>query len=195
MVYPHIRAMQRSAARRPATFIAHRHMETPYLSGRQQGTMKGVSVTSLSSPSQSSQLDTTTTPSLSSSSSTSADASAETKGEKSKPARPVEWIDIAALQPQPVLSSSASEALARSRRFNSKEEKTLYGSSTTDSAEGGTAGGFDEDAASGGLLGVKALGIATLIVGTSAGLGAFIVAKLMGVESVSGSRDFRGVSS
>jgi hypothetical protein len=169
-------------------------VETPYLSGRQQGARKEESIASSSSPSQLSQSDTITTPSVSSSSATSADASAETKGEKSKPARPVEWIDIAASQSQPVLSPDASEALARSRRFNSKEEKTLYGSSTADSPESGTAGGFDEDAASGGLLGVKALGIATLIVGTSAGLGAFIVAKLMGVESVSGrSRNSRGV--
>ncbi|WWC64349.1 uncharacterized protein I303_106959 [Kwoniella dejecticola CBS 10117] len=69
--------------------------------------------------------------------------------------------------------------LLGSRSFNNAEEKALYGASLT--PEEGEEGSHEPVS---GLLGFQALGIATALVFGSAGLGAFIVAKLMGVKDM-----------
>ncbi|KAK6909663.1 hypothetical protein I203_103684 [Kwoniella mangroviensis CBS 8507] len=78
----------------------------------------------------------------------------------------------------PTISSDPSLIAARS--FNAREEKYFYGSSLIP-MEGEE--GFSNEPVS-GLLGFQALGIATAFVFGSAGLGAFIVAKLMGVKNM-----------
>ncbi|OCF32234.1 hypothetical protein I316_06148 [Kwoniella heveanensis BCC8398] len=72
--------------------------------------------------------------------------------------------------------------LQTSRAFNAREEKSLYGASLTpmDGEEG-----FDARDPAAGLLGFKALAVATALVWGSAGLGALVVAKLMGVDNMS----------
>ncbi|WVF73207.1 hypothetical protein IAT40_008026 [Kwoniella sp. CBS 6097] len=72
--------------------------------------------------------------------------------------------------------------LQASRAFNAREEKSLYGASLTpiDGEEG-----FDSRDPAGGLLGFKALAVATALVWGSAGLGALVVAKIMGVDNMS----------
>ncbi|WVQ67238.1 uncharacterized protein L199_005433 [Kwoniella botswanensis] len=71
-------------------------------------------------------------------------------------------------------------SLIAARSFNAREEISLYGSSLTP-MEGEE--GFSNEPVS-GLLGFQALGIATALVFGSAGLGALIVAKLMGVKDM-----------
>ncbi|WWC71797.1 uncharacterized protein I206_105756 [Kwoniella pini CBS 10737] len=70
-------------------------------------------------------------------------------------------------------------SLLQSRSFNASEEKSLYGGSLT--PEDGEAGSHEPVS---GLLGFQALTIATALVFGSAGLGAFVVAKLMGVKDM-----------
>ncbi|WVW85924.1 hypothetical protein I302_107962 [Kwoniella bestiolae CBS 10118] len=71
-------------------------------------------------------------------------------------------------------------SLQAARSFNAREEKSLYGSTLTP-MEGEE--GFSTEPVS-GFLGFQALGIATALVFGSAGLGAFIVAKIMGVKDM-----------
>jgi hypothetical protein len=110
-------------------------------------------------------------------------------------------------------SSSSSRQLAerqaaqaRARRFNTREERYLYGSSpakhrTSPSSDddddddlaglgGGSGGGGGGGDQGDPLIGLKALGIATAMVIGCAGLGVFAVAKLLGVRDVSPSRDW-----
>ncbi|WWD19446.1 hypothetical protein CI109_103906 [Kwoniella shandongensis] len=77
--------------------------------------------------------------------------------------------------PAPIVSPE----LLRDRNFNDREERSLYGATLSPNAEG------DDHGPTSALLGFKALGIATAMVFGSAGLGALIVAKVMGVEDMS----------
>jgi hypothetical protein len=65
-------------------------------------------------------------------------------------------------------------SVRRSRGFNDREERELYGSQSEDG----------EAQPVGGLMGLQALGIATALVFGSAGLGAWVVSKLLGVKNV-----------
>lgn len=69
--------------------------------------------------------------------------------------------------------------LKTARLFNAREEKKLYGAPLRSEAEESTT----EQASP--LLGFYALGIATAIVGGSAAIGVWVVARLMGVKHVS----------
>ncbi|WVR00375.1 hypothetical protein IAU59_007518 [Kwoniella sp. CBS 9459] len=85
--------------------------------------------------------------------------------------------------PSGVTVLNENEILLQSARaFNAREEKSLYGASLTpmDGEEG-----FDARDPAAGLLGFKALAVATALVWGSAGLGALVVAKLMGVDNMS----------
>ncbi|WVQ72958.1 hypothetical protein IAR50_002520 [Cryptococcus sp. DSM 104548] len=83
------------------------------------------------------------------------------------------------------------EEVARSRLFNAREEKALFGSSLMTMKEDGGAAGKGQgdgegekegDNMEGALLGAKAFGIATAIVFGCAGLGMWIVGKAVGAE-------------
>jgi hypothetical protein len=63
-----------------------------------------------------------------------------------------------------------------SRGFNDREEKELYGAPLQEG----------EEQPIGGLMGIQALGIATAVVFGTAGLGAWVVGKMMGVGDVGG---------
>ena len=73
--------------------------------------------------------------------------------------------------------SLASEQLLANRRFNTSEERKLYGTSEAD-GEDAKNGAVDP------LMGFYALAIATGIVGASTGLGVWVTARLMGVDNV-----------
>jgi hypothetical protein len=68
--------------------------------------------------------------------------------------------------------SEMPAAAARAKRFNDKEERELYGS---------LEGEMEQVSP---WLGAQALGIATAVVFGSAGLGSWVVAKLLGVKDV-----------
>lgn len=72
----------------------------------------------------------------------------------------------------------AETSLLTMRRFNTAEERTLYGTSEADDKDDTAKTEVNP------LIGFYALGIATGIVGLSAGAGIWITAKLMGVKSV-----------
>jgi hypothetical protein len=67
-------------------------------------------------------------------------------------------------------------AVRSSRGFNDREEKELYGAPLQEG----------EEQPIGGLMGIQALGIATAVVFGTAGLGAWVVGKMMGVGDVGG---------
>ncbi|KAK8853039.1 hypothetical protein IAR55_003740 [Kwoniella newhampshirensis] len=75
--------------------------------------------------------------------------------------------------------ASISTDLLRDRSFNDREERSLYGVTPSSESDG------EDHGPTSALLGFKALGIATALVFGSAGLGALIVAKMMGVGDMS----------
>lgn len=72
----------------------------------------------------------------------------------------------------------ADTPLLSSRRFNTSEERSLYGTSEADDKDDIARAQVSP------LIGFYALGIATGIVGLSAGLGVWVTARLMGVNNV-----------
>ncbi len=79
---------------------------------------------------------------------------------------------------RPAVPEPPSE-LEKARTFNAREERHLYGASMAEEQFGG------ESAPVGGLLGLQAFAIATGLVFGTAGLGAWGVAKALGVKDVS----------
>lgn len=87
----------------------------------------------------------------------------------------------------PVVQAEESAETIKSRLFNAREEKALYGSSlmplsSNTASEGEGEGGGDK--MEGALLGAKALMFATTLVVGFTGLGMWAVGKAMGAEDV-----------
>ncbi|WWC91506.1 uncharacterized protein L201_006452 [Kwoniella dendrophila CBS 6074] len=86
---------------------------------------------------------------------------------------------ISAIPNTPPTDEEIDPVVKAARDFNAREEKSLYGSSLA--FEQGEEGGSGPAS---GLLGFYALGIATALVWGTAGLGALITAKIMGVKDM-----------
>lgn len=86
-----------------------------------------------------------------------------------------------------VVETKVSPETIKSRLFNAREEKALYGSSlmplSSDTASKGEGEG-EGDRMEGALLGAKALVIATTLVMGFTGLGMWVAGKAVGAENV-----------
>lgn len=132
-----------------------------------------------SSSSSNTNMTTTPTPASASSSSSSPTSSSVSSSEPAE-SKPNYKGTFANLVPSTEIPDAlASDNLLFSRRFNTSEERRLYGTSEADGEEA-------KNASVDPLLGFYALAIATGIVGASTGLGVWVTARMMGVDNVSG---------
>ncbi|WVR07862.1 hypothetical protein IAU60_004905 [Kwoniella sp. DSM 27419] len=95
-------------------------------------------------------------------------------GERKKIPKVAVYVAGAALAPQ--LEPQPEPQLVAARAFNAREEKSLFGGALPEEGE-------TQEPVS-GLLGIKALAIATALVWGSAGLGALVVSQVLGVKSM-----------
>ncbi|WRT70439.1 uncharacterized protein IL334_007437 [Kwoniella shivajii] len=102
-------------------------------------------------------------------------SSSNAKPSSSTSTSPLSIHDLSSVSDTPI-----DPSLLAARSFNAREEKSLYGAPLT-SADGEPSAPQEPVS---GFLGFQALGIATALVFGSAGLGALIVAKLLGVQDM-----------
>ncbi|CAD6572612.1 MAG: hypothetical protein TREMPRED_000583 [Tremellales sp. Tagirdzhanova-0007] len=176
LVLPHARQALRPTSTRnsPVEFLAHRHVSLPLhgpsigARGLSNSTPRSSQAAAVAFSSSHSSLDARFPQNL---------ASSGTKLDHTYP--PTSSTSVI-----PALASAPSNAVSQAQLFNSREERALYGFSRSDADQSTEHAVPVEEQDP--LMGFKALGIATALVLSCAGLGVFAVFSILGVNDIEG---------